>query len=190
MIKGFALISLAIASGNTLRAQVQLPELYLYKYSTAQRDPFIASDATSTLLSQNREMPGIVSGDIVGQYLARIIQLITEELYVGGVSIGDTPLQSIALINGVDFHLGDKIPLQTSKKELQEIHQLAASYGLPLVTDEKGSFVLEVGRVTENGVDLVLPGFKAAIYQLPLARDTEPVAIQLESKNKRRKANN
>jgi hypothetical protein len=190
MIKGFALISLAIASASTLRAQVQLPELYVYKYSSAQRDPFIASDATSTLLSQNREIPGIVSGDIVGKYLARIIQLITEELYVGGISIGDTPLQSIALINGVDFHSGDKIPLQTSKKELQEIRQLAASYGLPLVTDEKGSFVLEVGRVTENGVDLVLPGFKAAIYQLPLARDTEPIAIQLENKNKRRKANN
>jgi len=190
MKKGFALISLAIASASSLRAQVQLPELYVYQYSSAQRDPFIASDATSTLLSQNREVPGIVSGDIVGRYLARIIQLITGELYVGGISIGDTPLQSIALINGVNFHLGDKIPLQTSKKELQEIHQLAASYGLPLVTDEKGSFVLEVGRVTENGVDLVLPGFKAAIYQLPLARDTEPIAIQLENKNKRRKTNN
>ena len=44
---------------------------------------------------------------------------------------------------------------------MQGIQQLAASYALPLVTDAKGSFVLEVGRVTENGVDLVLPGFKA-----------------------------
>jgi hypothetical protein len=189
MIRYFALISLAIASANTLRAQVQLPDLYVYNYSSSQRDPFIDSDAPSTFLSQDREVPGIVSGDIVRQYLSRIIQLITEELYVGGVSIGDTPLQSIALINGVDFHLGDKIPLRTTKKELQGIQQLAASYGLPLVTDEKGSFVLEVGRVTENGVDLVLPGFKAAIYQLPLARDTAPVAIQLEKK-KRRKTNN
>jgi hypothetical protein len=189
MIKYFALISFAIASANTLRAQVQLPDLYVYNYSSSQRDPFIDAEAPSTLLSQNREIPGIVSGDIVKQYLARIIQLIAEELYVGGISIGDTPLQSIALINGVDFHLGDKIPLQTTKKELQGIQQLAASYGLPLVTDEKGSFVLEVGRITENGVDLVLPGFKAAIYQLPLARDTTPVAIQLEKK-KRRKTNN
>ncbi len=190
MIKSFALILLAIASANTLRAQVHLPDLYVYNYSSTQRDPFIASDAPSTLLSQNREMPGIVSGDIVKQYLARIIQLITEELYVGGISIGDTPRQSIALINGADFNLGDKIPLQTTRKELQEIQQLAASYGLPLVTDEKGSFILEVGRVTENGVDLVLPGFKAAIYQLPLARDTVPVAIQLENKKKRQKTNN
>jgi hypothetical protein len=66
---------------------------------------------------------------------------------------------------------------------------LAASYGLPLVTDEKGSFVLEVGRVTENGVDLVLPGFKTAVYQLPLARDTAPEAIQLEYKKRKAKAN-
>ena len=116
--------------------------------------------------------------------------MIKDDLYVGGISIGDTPIQSIALINGVDFHVGDKIPLETTKKELQGIQQLAASYGLPLVTDEKGSFVLEVGRVTENGVDLVLPGFKAAIYQLPLARDTPPAAIQLEKKKKRQKANN
>ena len=190
MIRSFALISLALASANTLCAQVQLPDLYIYNYSSTLRDPFIASDAPSTLLTQNREIPGIVSGDIVRQYLARIIQLITDELYVGGISIGDTPLQSIALINGVDFHLGDKIPLQTTRKELQGIQQLAASYGLPLVTDEKGSFLLEVGRVTENGVELVLPGFKAAIYQLPLARDTAPVAIQLEHKNKRQKTNN
>ena len=189
MIRYFALISLAIASANTLRAQVQLPDLYVYNYSSSQRDPFIDAEAPTTLLSQNHEIPGIVSGDIVKQYLSRIIQLITEELYVGGISIGDTPLQSIALINGVDFHLGDKIPLQTTKKELQGIQQLAAGYGLPLVTDEKGALVLEVGRVTENGVDLVLPGFKVAIYQLPLARDTAPVAFQLEKK-KRRKTNN
>lgn len=190
MIKSFALISLALASADTLCAQVQLPDLYVYNYSSTQRDPFIAFGASSTLLSQNREIPGIISGDIVRQYLARIIQLITEELYVGGISIGDTPLQSIALINGVDFHSGDKIPLQTTRKELQGFQQLAASYGLPLETDDKGSFVLEVGRVTENGVDLVLPGFKTAIYQLPLAHDTAPVAIQLENKNKRQKAKN
>jgi hypothetical protein len=190
MIKILLFLLLTIASAGSLQAQVELPDLYIYRYTSTQRDPFIASDAPTTLLSQNREMSGIVSGDIVRQYLARLIQLITEELYVGGVSIGDTPIQSIALINGVDFRVGDKIPLQTTKKELQGIQQLAASYGLPLATDENGSFVLEVGRVTENGVDLVLPGFKTAIYQLPLARDTAPVAIRLENKKKRQKANN
>jgi hypothetical protein len=190
MNKSLALISLAVGSASSVCAQVQLPDLYTYNYTSTQRDPFIASDAPNTLLSQNREIGGIVSGDIVRQYLASIIQLINEELYVGGISIGDTPVQSVALINGVDFHVGDKIPLQTTRKELQGIQQLAASYGLPLLTDEKGSFVLEVGRVTENGVDLVLPGFKTAIYQLPLPRDTAPGAIQLESKKKRQKTNN
>lgn len=189
MVKFLALVSFAIAP-SMLHAQVQLPELYIYNYTMTQRDPFISSDAPNTLLAENQETSGIVSGDIVRQYLGRIVQLIKEELYVGGVSIGDTPTQSIALINGVDFHVGDRIPLETTKKELQGIQQLAASYGLPLVTDERGSFVLEVGRVTENGVDLVLPGFKAAIYQLPLARDAVPAAIQLEKKKQRRRDNN
>jgi hypothetical protein len=190
MSRTFLPISIAIASASMLHAQVQLPDLYLYKYTMAQRDPFISADASNTLLKQNPEARGIISGDIVKQYLERIIQLIRDELYVGGVSIGDTPSQSIALINGVDFHVGDKIPLEITRKELLGIQQLAASYGLPLVTDAKGSFVLEVGRVTENGVDLVLPGFKASIYQLPLARDTSPVAIQLEKKKKRLRASN
>jgi hypothetical protein len=189
MSKSLVLILLAIAAASRLHAQVQLPDLYIYTYTTTQRDPFIAAEAPNTLVGQNREICGIISGDIVRQYLQRIIQLIKEELYVGGISIGDTPIQSIALINGVDFHVGEKIPLKTTKKERQGIQQLAASYGLPLVTDEKGSFVLEVGRVTENGVDLVLPGFKTAVYQLPLARDTAPEAIQLEYKKRKAKAN-
>jgi hypothetical protein len=190
MIRTAAILSLAIASTSILQAQVQLPDLYIYNYTMAQRDPFISSDAPNTLLTEAQETSGIVSGDIVKQYLERIIQLIKDELYVGGISIGDTPIQSIALINGVDFHVGDKIPLETTKKEIQGIQQLAATYGLPLVTDEKGLFVLEVGRVTENGVDLVLPGFKAAVYQLPLARDTAPTAIQLEKKKKKQRATN
>jgi hypothetical protein len=192
MIKIFVIASLALASASILHAQVRLPDLYIYNYSITQtqRDPFISSDAPKTLMSDKEEPLGIISGDIVRQYLNRIIQLIKDELYVGGISIGDTPHESLALINGVDFHVGDRIPLDTTKKELQGIQQLAASYGLPLVTDEKGSFVLEVGRVTENGVDLVLPGFKVAIYQLPLPRDPAPTAIQLEKKKKKQTANN
>ncbi len=189
MIRICAAISLAIASVGVLHAQVRLPELYIYNYTMAQRDPFISPEAPHTLLTQNKETRGVVSGDTVKRYLERIIQMIEDELYVGGISIGDTPLQSIALINGIDFHVGDKIPLETTRKELQGIQQLAASYGLPVVTDEKGSFVLEIGRVTESGVDLVLPGFKAAIYQLPLERDTPSASIQLEKRKKRPRPN-
>jgi hypothetical protein len=189
MTKTLVIILLAILSARVVDAQIQLPELYIYNYTVTQRDPFISSDAPTTLLTENQEFRGIVSGDVIQQYLAKITQLIKEELYVGGISIGDTPKQSIALINGYAFHVGDKIPLETTKKELQMIQQLAASYGLPLVTDEKGAFVLEVGRVTENGVDLVLPGFKAAICQLPLARDPAFSTIQLERKKKTQRAN-
>ena len=35
----------------SLHAQVQLPDLYIYNYTMAQRDPFISADATNTLLS-------------------------------------------------------------------------------------------------------------------------------------------
>jgi hypothetical protein len=190
MVKLFIIASLALMSSSILYAQVRLPDLYIYNYSMTTRDPFISSDAPGTLLTDKEESRGIISGDIVKHYLNRIIQLIKDDLYVGGISIGDTPHESVALINGVDFHVGDKIPLEITKKELQGIQQLAASYGLPLVTNENGSFVLEVGRVTENGVDLVLPGFKVAIYQLPLPRDSAPTAIQLEKKRKKQTANN
>jgi hypothetical protein len=190
MIRTFAIISLAVASAATLHAQVQLPDIYVFNYTMARRDPFISSNATNTLLTQDKETRGIVSGDIVRQYLERIIQLIRDELYVGGISIGDTPVQSIALINGVDFHVGDLIPLEANRKEIQGIQQLAATYGLPAVSDEKGTFVLELGRVTENGVDLILPGFKAAICQLPLAHDVASTSIRLEKRKKRLKANN
>lgn len=190
MIRILVIVSLAIASAGMLHAQVQLPDLYIYNYTMAPRDPFISPDAHNTLLTDKVEPRGIISGDIVKQYLDGIIRLIKDELYVGGISIGDTPYESMALINGVDFHVGDKVPLDTTKREIQGIKQLAASYGLPLVTDEKGSFVLEVGRVTENGVNLVLPGFKVAIYQLPLPRDSAPTVIQLEKKKKKQTANN
>ena len=190
MKKVLATFVLASASASVLCGQVPIPDLYIYNYTLGSRDPFISVEAPSTLLAENRETVGIVSGDIVRQYLERIVQLIKEELYVGGVSIGDTPVQSIALINGIDFHMGDKIPLEIPRKDLQGIQQLAASYGLPLATDEKGSFVLEVGLVTENGVDLVLPGFKVAVYQLRLAPDTASTKIQLEKKKQKLKANN
>src|SRR6476469_9551977 len=106
MIKGFATFVLASASASVLYGQVPIPDLYIYNYTLGSRDPFISVDAPTTLLTENRETVGIVSGDIVRQYLAKIVQLIRDELYVGGVSIGDTPVQSIALINGIDFHTG------------------------------------------------------------------------------------
>ena len=181
---------LVITSASTLKAQVQLPDLYFYHYAMAQRDPFISPDAPTTLITSSREIHGIFSGDLVRQYLERVIQLIKDDLYVGGISIGDTPFESMALINGIGFHVGDKFPLEATKTEVQGIQQLTASYGLPVVTDDKGSLMLEVGRITECGVDLVLPGFKAAIYQLPLPRDVPPTTIELEKKKRKPRISN
>jgi hypothetical protein len=187
MKRVYFIVWIIIASVRVLPAQVQLPDLFVYEYAMTPRDPFISPDARMTLLTEDHIIRGIVSGDVVKQYLAKIVQLIKEKLYVGGVSIGDTPVESMVLINGIGFHFGDKIPLEISRKEVQGMQQLTASYGLPLTTDESGSLVLQVGRITENGVDLVLPGLKAAIYQLPLPRDAPTTAIQLEKKKRKPK---
>jgi hypothetical protein len=190
MIRLIALTSILVAWASLLHAQVQLPDLYTYNYAMSRRDPFISANAPNTIMNEYQEPRGIVSGDVVSRYLESIVQLIKTQLYVGGISIGDTPVDSIALINGVDFHVGDKVPLDAARKDLQGLQQLAATYGLPLVTDQQGSFVVEVGRVTENGVDLVLPGFKAAIYHLPLPDDGASEVIRLEKKKKKPRLSN
>jgi hypothetical protein len=190
MSKLIVLTSILFASTNVGHAQVQLPDLYTYNYAMSRRDPFISAGAPNTLVNDHQELRGIVSGDVVSRYLASIVQLIKSQLYVGGISIGDTPINSIALINGVAFHVGDKVPLDTASKDLQGIQQLAATYGLPLVTDRKGAFVVEVSRVTESGVDLVLAGFKATIYHLPLPDDRASEAVRLERKKKKPRLGN
>ncbi len=190
MNRSTILALILVASARLLHAQVQLPDLYTYHYSISRRDPFISADAPKTIINEHQELRGIVSGDVVGRYLESIVQLIKNQLYVGGISIGDTPVDSIALINGVDFRVGDKIPLDTARKDLQGIQQLAATYGLPLITDKNGSFVVEVGRVTENGVDLVLPGFKAPIYHLQLPDDGASDVVQLEKKKRKMRLSN
>jgi hypothetical protein len=190
MSKLKTLILVAGVWSSILHAQVELPELYTYQYVMSRRDPFISAEAPKTLLNGSHESGGIVSGDAVGRYLASIVRLIKSQLYVGGISIGDTQLRSIALINGVAFRVGDKIPLEATKKDLQSIEQLAASYGLGSLADGKGLLAVEVGRVTERGVDLVLPGFKAVIYHLPLPTDEASEAIHLQRKVKKPTAGN
>jgi hypothetical protein len=190
MIRLIALTSVLAVWASIVHAQVELPDLYSYQYTRSRRDPFISADAPKTIMDEHQEPPGIVSGDFVSRYLENIVQLIRNQLYVGGISIGDTPVESIALINGVDFRVGDKVPLDSTRKDLQSLQQLAATYGLPLVTDRKGNFVIEVGRVSENGVDLVLPGFKAVIYHLPLPNDGASDVVRLEKKMKKPRPSN
>jgi len=71
----------------------------------------------------------------VQKYLQTITLAIQHELFIGGLSIGDENTRSMALINGVPFRRGDRIPLPIEKEQLLQLHELARMYGLPL---EKG----------------------------------------------------
>jgi hypothetical protein len=44
-----------------------------------------------------------------------------------------------------------------------------------------------VGKITTTGVDLVLPGFRSSICQLPLERDDVVTGVKLERKLKENK---
>ena len=92
----------------------------------------------------------------------------------------------MALINGVPFRQGDRIPLPIDKEQLLQLDELARTYGLPL---EKGdglpdSIFVEVGEIKSAGVSILLPGFKAAICELPYEGDSGPQVIQLERKHR------
>jgi hypothetical protein len=76
--------------------------------------------------------------------------------------------------------------LPIGKEQLLQLDELAKTYGLPL---ERGdgtgeSILVEVGEIKSGGVSIVLPGFKAAICELPYEGDLVPQAIQLERKHK------
>ena len=165
-------------------AQLELPALNVFNYQPAPRDPFISAAAPTTLLNNADDAHGMVSGDIVHQYLETIINAIRENLYVGGVSIGDSPQQSEALINGVVFHFGDQLPLPIEQKQLATLLELSRAYGMPLQVSKDGTISILIGQIDRNGVSLLLPGFREALYQLPLEMDTQPSAIKLERRPK------
>jgi hypothetical protein len=169
---------------STVKAEdaepVRLPDLYIFHYEAPQRDPFISSSAPRTLVNAEANVRGIASGSVVQKYLQTISAAIQRELFIGGLSIGDENTRSIALINGVPFARGDRIPLPIGKEQLLQLDELAKTYGLPL---ERGagsadSILVEVGEIKSGGVSIVLPGFKAAICELPYEGDLVPQAIQ------------
>src|SRR5207253_81200 len=116
------------------------------------------------------------------QYLDTIVQAIKNELFVEGVSTGDAATRGIALINGVPFIQGEKIPLSIGQNELLRLEELAKTYGLPLekTGGTKESIFVEVGDIQSTGVTLLLPGFKVALCKLPYRGDYLPERIQLE----------
>src|SRR5262249_4057165 len=162
----------------------RLPNLYVFHYEAPQRDPFISSTAPRTLVDKDATAHGILSGSVVQKYIQTITLAIRGELFIGGLSVGDENTQSIALINGVLFRRGDRIPLPIDKEQLLQLDELARMYGLPL---EKGDglpdcIFVEVGEIRSSGVSILLPGFKAAIYELPYEGDSVPQVIHLERK--------
>lgn len=173
------ILGLLIAVPTACFAQLELPSLRVFSYQPAIRDPFISAAAKFTLLDSGDEVRGPFSGDIVRQYLDTVVKLIGEKFSCGGVSIADDPRASATLINGYAFRVGDHIPVPATRKELAQLEQLAQSYGLPVERSEDGNLNLVVGRITDRGVDLVLPGLKTTVL-LPFKHETETTSIPLE----------
>jgi hypothetical protein len=160
----------------------RLPDLYVFRYVPQGRDPFISADAKQTLVGGGKDLGASFTTKAAQQYLDTIIQAIEKELFVEGVSTGDAATRGVALINGVPFTQGEKIPLSVGQSELLELEELAKTYGLPLekTGGRKESILVEVGEIQSTGVTLLLPGFKSALCKLPYRGDYVPERIQLE----------
>ena len=66
-----------------------------------------------------------------------------------------------------------------------QLDELARTYGLPLEKSKgvRDSISVEVGEIKSSGVSIVLPGFKAALCELPYEGDSVPQPIQLERRH-------
>ena len=182
-----SLFFLFFVSAAGLHAQVELPDIDIYNYLQTQRDPFISAQAPTTFLNERTEIPGVASSELIGKFLEKLTASIKDQLFVGGVSTDDRLEDGMALIDGIAFRVGDRIPLEVDAKTLSELDQLAQSFGLTLERARDHTIAIEVGRISSAGVDLMLPGFKASICQLPLERDEAINAVKLERKPKEKK---
>jgi hypothetical protein len=162
-----------------------LPDLFVYRYQPSHRDPFIGCQAKRTIVSGEATLEGINSGEVVQQYLQTITGTIQRELFIGGLSTGDDKTRSMVVINGVAFSEGDKIPLPVQPDQLVQLQELARTYGLPLeiTQSQKDSINILVGTVHADGVSIILPGFKAALCELPFSGDVPSAKVQLERKH-------
>ena len=160
----------------------RLPDLYIFRYLPQGRDPFISAEARETLVGGRTDLGAAFTTKAAQQYLDTIIQAIKNELFVEGVSTGDTSTRGIALINGIPFYQGEKIPLSINQSELLRLEELAKTYGLPLEKNSgrKDSIFVEVGAIQTTGVTLLLPGFKSTLCKLPYHGDYFPERIRLE----------
>lgn len=180
-------VSLLLGSALSLYAQVELPDLDIYNYLRSQRDPFISSRASTTLLDERVEIPGVASGELMHRFLEKLTASIKDQLTVGGLSTDDRQPDGMALINGVTFRQGDTVPLDLEEKTLRELDQLAQSFGLTLTRTPDNAIAIEVGTISSAGVDFQLPGFRASICQLPLETDEPSTTFKLPKKLKDKK---
>jgi hypothetical protein len=176
------LLFLFFAGATALYAQVELPDIDVYNYPQTGRDPFISAQAPTTFLSERSELAGVSNGELIRRFLEKLTASIKDQLIVGGVSTDDSLADGMALINGVTFRAGDRIPLELDQKTLNELDQLAQSFGLTLERATDTAIGIEVGRISQSGVDLVLPGFRSSICQLPLERQALG-AVKLQRKS-------
>ena len=162
----------------------RLPELYVFRYEPSRRDPFISPLARRTIVAGDSNPETIVSLSVVQQYLQTITAAIRKELFIGGLSTGDEHIRPIAVINGVVFTGGDRIPLPVQPEQLIQLRELARTYGLPLEASQsqRNTIFVAVGEIKTTGVSIVLPGFKGTLCELPYEGDDIPEKIQLERK--------
>jgi hypothetical protein len=166
-MKGLSLIFL-LANVAPLQAQVQLPDIDIYRYQESQRDPFISAAAPTTFLNQGVEVAGVASGELIHRFLEKLTVSIKDQLFVGGISTDDQPQDGMAIINGATFRVGDTL-----------------TFGLTLARAKNTNAInIKVSKITTTGVDLVLPGFRSSICQLPLERDDVVTGVKLERKPK------
>lgn len=181
------LLLLFVFGATALHAQVELPDIDVYNYPQTGRDPFISAQASTTFLSERSELAGVTNGELIRRFLEKLTASIKDQLIVGGVSTDNSLADGMALINGVSFRAGDRIPLEVDSKTLNELDQLAQSFGLSLQRATDTAIAIEVGRISDSGVDLVLPGFRSSICQLPLERNQPINVIKLQRKPKEKK---
>src|SRR5271165_2606753 len=97
--------------------------------SRARRDGRGWRDARAACL---RDESGPRQRDRPPSRLTAFTASIKDQLSVGGLSTDDNQSDAVALINGVAFHQGDTVPIDVDEKTLQELDQLAQSFGLTL----------------------------------------------------------
>jgi hypothetical protein len=159
-----------------------LPDLFVFNYQPSNRDPFISPDAQRRLVKSGTTISA-GGAQAVQECLDIIVKAIQDELFVEGVSTGDEQAQASALINGVAFHPGDKIPVPVKAETKRKLEELVRTYGLPLQSSEtRGNVFVLVANIQTTGVTLALPGFKGALCRLKYSGDAVPEQIHLERK--------